>query len=69
MKYPCKDCQERHTACWDTCKRYLEVKEKYDAHKAKVRGSVAAEAHTIEMIRKVDDTNAKRKKNGRLTWR
>lgn len=19
---PCKDCEERHTACWDKCQRY-----------------------------------------------
>ena len=27
MKYPCKDCEDRHQACWDTCDRYKTVRE------------------------------------------
>lgn len=24
--YPCKDCQERHRACWQDCERYKQAK-------------------------------------------
>ena len=68
MNYPCKGCQERHTACWDTCEKYLAVKDKYDAYKKTIRRNVDADSHTIELMNKVKDSNAKRKKNGRLTW-
>lgn len=33
-KFPCKGCAERHTACWDHCKRYQDVKEQCDRRKA-----------------------------------
>lgn len=26
----CKDCTERHQACWGSCSRYLEAKAKHD---------------------------------------
>lgn len=25
-RYPCKNCEERHFACWDRCDRYLAAK-------------------------------------------
>lgn len=28
---PCKDCAERHPACWGHCERYLAVKAARDA--------------------------------------
>lgn len=30
----CKECQDRHPACWGTCERYLEAREKLEAVKA-----------------------------------
>ncbi len=27
-RYPCKDCKDRHYACWGTCEKYLAVKNK-----------------------------------------
>lgn len=35
MTNVCKDCQERHTACWGTCPKYLEAKKEVDAIKKK----------------------------------
>jgi hypothetical protein len=28
---PCKDCPDRHTACHDSCDKYKEWKERYQA--------------------------------------
>lgn len=25
-RYPCRDCEERHFACWDRCEAYQEAK-------------------------------------------
>ena len=25
-KYPCRDCEDRHFACWDRCDKYLAIK-------------------------------------------
>jgi hypothetical protein len=30
-KHPCKDCEERYEACWDTCPLYKEYYEKLNA--------------------------------------
>lgn len=30
---PCKDCQDRHTACHDQCEKYLAWKEELNARK------------------------------------
>lgn len=27
MTCPCKDCTDRHEACWDRCERFLEYKK------------------------------------------
>jgi hypothetical protein len=27
MKSPCKDCQNRYTACHDTCEKYIEFRK------------------------------------------
>jgi len=29
VKLPCKDCQNRHLACHDTCKDYIAAKEEH----------------------------------------
>lgn len=33
MKPPCKDCQNRRTACHDTCERYKAYKAELDAQR------------------------------------
>lgn len=30
----CKDCQDRHPACWGTCERYLAARKELEARKA-----------------------------------
>lgn len=32
---PCKDCHERHTACHDTCERYIKAKAQMQKAKQK----------------------------------
>lgn len=39
----CKDCQERYTACWGSCPKYLEAKAAHEKRKAEKRA-----AHHIE---------------------
>lgn len=34
MKTPCKDCQNRRTACHDTCERYKAYKAELDAQRS-----------------------------------
>ena len=36
MKYPCKDCQERHEGCHSKCEKYAEDKKEWEAIKAKM---------------------------------
>lgn len=33
----CKDCKERHPACWDSCEKYKAEKAANDSLKAKIR--------------------------------
>ena len=33
MESVCKGCAERHTACWGSCKKYIEVKAAHDKQK------------------------------------
>ena len=35
--YPCKDCPDRHTACHDTCPKYLEIAKANEAERQKRR--------------------------------
>lgn len=30
----CKDCRDRHQACWGSCERYLEARKELEARKA-----------------------------------
>lgn len=30
----CKDCKDRHPACWGTCERYLAARKELEAKKA-----------------------------------
>lgn len=31
--FPCKDCQERHLACWQDCERYKKAKREHTEKK------------------------------------
>lgn len=33
MKSPCKDCENRHEACWSNCEKYKEWRSVFDANK------------------------------------
>jgi len=33
----CRDCQERYTACHDTCEKYIKAKEEYEAKKSMIK--------------------------------
>lgn len=33
-KFPCKECNERHIACSDTCEKYKAAKQRYNNAKA-----------------------------------
>ena len=33
MESVCKGCAERHTACWGSCKKYIEAKEENERQK------------------------------------
>lgn len=33
----CKDCKERHPACWDSCEKYKAEKAEYDELNARIR--------------------------------
>lgn len=65
MRYPCKGCEDRHTACWDTCEKYLAVKAKADAAKAEERKYADAKNHIVELVNKNKDRDSKRMKSGR----
>lgn len=34
---PCKDCKDRHMACWDGCEKYKEWKSAFEDNKQKYR--------------------------------
>lgn len=64
-KYPCKDCQDRHTACWDTCEKYLAVKAEAEAARAEERKYKDAKNHIVEMVYKNRDHDNKKIRSGR----
>lgn len=35
--FPCKDCHERHTACHDSCERYIKAKAQMQEAKLRER--------------------------------
>lgn len=48
----CKDCEKRHTACWDYCKEYQEQKKALDKKKAADMLSYGLSNQRKEAIRK-----------------
>lgn len=43
--FPCKDCQDRHQACWQHCEKYIKAKQ---AHMDKTRAR--AEQKKMERV-------------------
>ena len=53
MKPVCKDCEERHIGCHDTCGRYLAAKEEYYARKnARYKEKAAESSYMSAVLRK-----------------
>lgn len=44
----CKDCSDRHPACWGSCPKYLEAKAKHDEIKR-------ARAQDLENCKAIND--------------
>ena len=44
MKNPCKDCENRHTLCWNECEEHQAWKKKKEEEKEK------AEHHRQKMV-------------------
>lgn len=66
IKYPCKGCMERKTACWDTYERYKAVRAEYDKCKERADAERDASLYTSFEVRKNRDKTVKRKKE---QWR
>lgn len=43
MKSPCKNCTDRHEACWSTCEKYIKAREDHRNAQAQLRSSPADE--------------------------
>lgn len=56
----CHNCQDRHTACWGTCERYLVARKELEARKAE-----KLKAYHIEGAVNAVQYNAIRRKKGR----
>jgi len=50
IKPVCKDCDERHPGCHDTCGRYLEAKDEYYAKKNAIYREKAAESEFLSAV-------------------
>lgn len=49
MTNVCNNCQERHTACWGTCPKYLEARQRFEEAK-KIRSDNAKTEDAIKDI-------------------
>ena len=57
----CHNCQERHTACWDGCQKYLDAKAEHEKQK-KAREK---DLITNDMLDSVHYTGLKYERNRR----
>lgn len=48
----CKDCQDRHPACWGTCERYLAARKELEARKAEKLKEYHMEGAVNAVLRK-----------------
>ena len=61
MESVCKGCAERYTACWGSCKKYIEAKAAHDEQKKAIEK--AAVLH--DMIESVYYNGQKYERNNR----
>ena len=61
MESVCKGCAERYTACWGSCKKYIEAKEEHEKRKK------AYKKYTIlnDLLDSVHYTGLKYERNNR----
>lgn len=56
----CKDCEERHRACQDTCERLNAKRAEYEAAKERARKNKDAQEYSIDTARKAKVRKMKR---------
>ena len=61
MESVCKGCEERYTACWGSCKKYIEAKAAHDEQKKAIEKSVVLR----DMIENVHYNGKKYERNNR----
>jgi hypothetical protein len=49
---PCRECKERHTACHDSCEKYLSWQEEKNSYREKERRDKNAPSETWSYTRK-----------------
>lgn len=53
MKAPCKNCTDRHEACWSTCEKYIKAREDHEKAKAHLKRNGLADDFLAEAVAKV----------------
>ena len=48
----CKDCQDRYTACWGSCEKYLAARKELEARKAAKMKTYSEECAVNAVLRK-----------------
>ena len=61
MESVCKGCEERYTACWGSCKKYIDAKEAHDKQKRAIEKDIVLH----DMIESVHYTGLKYERNNR----
>ena len=61
MESVCKGCEERYTACWGSCKKYIEAKAAHDEQKKAIEKAVVLH----DMIESVYYNGKKYERNNR----
>ena len=57
----CKDCEKRHTACWDSCEEYQAQKKKNDKQRAADQVSIWLFEQRTAAVRKANRRRRNRK--------
>lgn len=52
MKSPCKNCTDRHEACWSTCEKYIKALEDHRKAKAYLAKQVSADGFRVDSVEK-----------------
>ena len=61
MESVCKGCTERYTACWGSCKKYIEAKAAHDEQKKAIEKAIVLH----DMIESVYYNGKKYERNNR----